>query len=92
LNERPPEYLFSAMKSRKSLLNVLNNKIWFCLVDPEICHKECINYIEEASQILKLTKTVNKEANAPIKRILAVGASVNLEEKFSTLVTDDKSK
>ena len=37
LNDRPPEYLFSAMKARMNLLNVLNNKIWFCLVEPEIC-------------------------------------------------------
>jgi hypothetical protein len=49
LSELPPEYLFSVMKARKNLLTILNNKIWFCLVDPEIVHKECVKLLGEST-------------------------------------------
>lgn len=34
MSERPPEYAYVAMATRKKILRIINNKEWFVMLDP----------------------------------------------------------
>ena len=41
----PPEYVYRAMQIRKKLINILKDKIKFCLADPIESYQECMKLL-----------------------------------------------
>lgn len=52
--ERPPSYVYAALKARNQLLRILNNKEWFILANPERTLIDCNNLLDDVIQTYKL--------------------------------------
>ena len=71
--ENEPHHLFKAMKARTNLLKILNDKILFCLLDPNRVYRDCSNYLDDMFSNYKLFNRKRKPATATIERHVAFG-------------------
>ena len=75
IKDRPAEFVFKAIQARKKLKDLIDNKIIFCLINPDKVFDECLKLIEDIKQIYKILTSKKKEENAPIQRYLTIGIS-----------------
>ena len=71
--EHEPKYLFKAIKARKKLLDILNDRILFCLIDPLRVYRECSNYLDDMIQSYKFFNRIEKNEQTGVERYLAIG-------------------
>lgn len=66
MSERPPEYAYAAMYTRKKILKILNNREWFVMLDPARTLIDLQNILDNAMRVFKtLTSTSDTKELQP---------------------------
>ena len=73
INTRPPEFVFQVMQIRRSMQRIINDKIFFCLVDPERTSRMLSDLVGDYMSAFQEMTMQPKEENAEVRKNLLFG-------------------